>query len=415
MNTLDSDPSLTASPAPGTAQPRPAQGMSGIVRATAWFGAVAAVSVLGGLGLSAAQGVLPAQASKYEQMTAPGINLPLVKIPKGSFRMGHADDFYGSSGDEKPEHKVTFTRDFWMGATSITVGQFKYFVEATGYITEAEIGNAGIYVQKTQPKRKGLNWRNPGIANYNQTDNHPVLGISWDDAMQFCTWLTERERAAGRLPDGYVYRLPSEAQWEYVARAGRTADPGYWKELIETEEQLRKEGKPVPPLLANSREKAAKDSYKEGEPGPERESVYRANSGGVPNPVATKQPNAFGAYDMMGNGWNWVHDWYGRYSADEATDPQGPESANSRDVIRPHHSMRGAGWNEFGAHGMMSTNRWSTYGMTANQWVGFRIALTTVPPPTPGQAVPGAMAGNPAPGGGGGGAGPGAAKGKKKN
>ncbi len=389
MKYPDRDPSL---PPSNSARP-PVRGLAGVLRATAWFGAVAAVSLVGGLGLSAAdQKSMPAQ-TKHEEMVVPGIGLKLVKIPKGSFLMGHADDYYGSSGDEKPEHKVTFTRDFWMGATAITVGQFKHFVETTGYVTEAEIGNAGIYVQKSQPKHKGLNWRNPGIKGYQQTDNHPVLGLSWDDAMQFCTWLNDRERAAGRLPEGYVYRLPTEAQWEYVARAGRISDPGYWKELIETEEQLKKDGKAVAPFLANSREKAAKEGYKEGEYGPERESVYRANSGGVPNPVGTKQPNAFGVYDMMGNGWNWVHDWYGRYQAGEQFDPQGPESANSREVIRPHHSMRGASWTEFGAHGMMSTNRWSTYGMTANQWVTFRIALTTVPPPSPTAPVPGAMIG----------------------
>jgi sulfatase modifying factor 1 len=390
MKTLDCESSVTPSNFPRSR----VRGLAGVIRATAWFGAVAAVSVLGGLGASAAdQKSMPAQ-TKHEEMTVPGIGIKLVKIPKGSFQMGHKDDYYGSSGDEKPEHKVTFTKDFWMGATAITVGQFKHFVEATGYITEAEIGNAGIYVQKTQPKQKGLNWRNPGIKGYQQTDNHPVLGISWDDAMQFCAWLNEREAAAGRLPEGYVYRLPTEAQWEYVARAGRVSDPGYWKELIETEEQLKKEGKPVPPLMVNSREKAAKDGYKEGEYGPERESVYRANSGGVPNPVGTKQPNIFGVYDMMGNGWNWVYDWYGKYPAEEQFDPQGPESANSREIIRPHHSMRGASWNEFGAHGMMSTNRWSTYGMTANQWVTFRIALTTVPAPSPTAPVPGAMIGS---------------------
>jgi formylglycine-generating enzyme required for sulfatase activity len=142
--------------------------------------------------------------------------------------------------------------------------------------------------------------------------------------------------------------------------------------------------------------------YKEGEPGPEAYSVYRANSGGVPNPVGTKQPNAFGVYDMMGNGWNWVHDWYARYPAEDQVDPQGPLHPNAREIIKPHRSMRGGSWNESGAHGMMTTNRWSTWGMSANQWVTFRVALTTVPPLPPGAPLPGAFAdsGTGVPGGG---------------
>ena len=338
-----------------------------------------------GVGLHAAEPL----AKTPEQMTVPGINLTLVKIPKGSFRMGHTEDFIGSSRDEKPEHKVTFSRDFWMGATTVTVGQFRHFVEATGYITEAELGNKGIYTNKAQPRKKGLSWRAPGIANYRQTDQHPVFGISWDDAMQFCTWLTEREQTAGRLPEGYIYRLPTEAQWEYCARGNRVADPGYWKEIIELEDKMSAEdrAKQVDAYrqkgvtLAPARERAAKAGYQEGEPGPEEFSVMLANSGGVPNPVGTKKPNMFGLYDMIGNGWSWVYDWRGRYSAEDQVDPQGPASANSPEVILPHHEMRGATWNSTGAHGLMSTNRWDYHGNTANQWVTFRIALTTVPPP----------------------------------
>jgi formylglycine-generating enzyme required for sulfatase activity len=371
--------------------PASRKGIKDVLRFALGLGAVGTVALCGGL-LAAEQ-----TAMKHETMNVSGINITLVKIPKGSFIMGHAPDFVGSSGDEKPAHKVTFSQDFWMGATAITVGQWKYFVAATGYISDAELGNRGIFTSKTKPRQKGLSWRNPGIPNYTPQDNHPVLGLSWEDAMQFCEWLTNREQAAGRLPAGYVYRLPTEAQWEYVARDRKEYDPGYWQEIIETEDKMSKEEfsrmeARMGVKLAPARERAAKMGYKEGEPGPEVYSVYRANSGGVPNPVGTKQPNSFGVYDMMGNGWNWVYDWYGRYPAEDQVDPQGPLHPNAREIIKPHHEMRGGSWTEFGAHGMMTTNRWSTWGMVANQWVTFRIALTTVPPLPPGAPLPGAMA-----------------------
>jgi formylglycine-generating enzyme required for sulfatase activity len=207
--------------------------------------------------------------------------------------------------------------------------------------------------------------------------------------MQFCAWLTERERSAGRLPEGYVYRLPTEAQWEYAARGNRLADPGYWEDIIATEEKLSREERErffesyrrKGVNLAPARERAARAGYRGDEPGPEQFSVFGANSGGVPNPVGTKRPNDFGLYDMIGNGWSWVYDWYGRYPAAEQIDPQGPASANAPEIILPHRGMRGATWNSTGAHGLMSTNRWDYHGNTANQWAGFRIALTTIPSP----------------------------------
>lgn len=256
----------------------------------------------------------------------------MVKVPRGTFLLGHAEGYPGSSRDEKPETRVIFTQDFWLGATEVSVGQWRHFVTTTGYVTEAEIGNAGIYFKKTETKRPGFNWRNPG---FEQSDRHPVVGVSWNDARQFCTWLTEREGAAGRLPAGYAYALPTEAQWEYACRAGSIDDPV----------------------------DAGAFAW------------YAPNSGGVPHPVGTKRPNAWGLHDMQGNVWEWVHDWYGRYPGGSVTDPEGPASANDPSVIRPHREMRGGGARDPGGHGIMSTNRWSTWGITQSNWVGFRVAL----------------------------------------
>lgn len=277
-----------------------------------------------------------ASTDAAEPKSIPGLDLVLVKVARGTFMLGHAEGYPGSSRDEKPETRVTFTQDFWLGATEVSVGQWRHFITATGYVTEAETGNAGIYFKKSEEKRPGFNWRNPGFA---QTEKHPVVGISWNDARQFCTWLTERESAAGRLPAGYVYNLPTEAQWEYACRAGSTDDPENADEVA----------------------------------------WYAPNSGGVPHPVGTKRPNAWGLYDLQGNVWEWVHDWYGRYPGGSVTDPQGPPTANDPEIIRPHREMRGGGARDPGGHGIMSTNRWSTWGITQSNWVGFRVSLRAVP------------------------------------
>jgi len=288
--------------------------------------------------------VLPAAepGAKPEQMTIAGLGIVMVKVPAGTFRMGNPEA--RGSNDEGPAHQVTLTKDFWMGATTITVGQWRHFVETTGYVTEAEFNHTGIFVKRDDPgPQRYLSWRQPGIPNYTQTDQHPVVGISWRDGQQFLTWLNEREGAHGRLPAGYVYRLPTEAQWEYAARAGTTGD-------LED---------------------------------PDGHAWYVANSGGVPHPVGSKKPNAFGLHDMLGNVWNWVHDWYGRYPSEAVIDPEGPATQASPEIIRPLRQMRGGTWNDPTGHGLSPANRWATWGVFASNWVGFRIALAPPPPPIP--------------------------------
>jgi formylglycine-generating enzyme required for sulfatase activity len=314
---------IHAAPAPSLTGTR----FTGVIRVAVALFAVAAVS----LSLDAA-----------EQSTVPGLNIVMVKVARGTFTLGHADGYAGSSPDEKPATKVTFTKDFWLGATEIAVAQWRHFV---GYISAAEKTGNGIWVSTTannvekREKIPGLSWRSPGFA---IADNHPVVGVSWEDAQQFCRWLTEREGTAGRVPAGYVYRIPTEAQWEYAARAGSTDDP------------------------ANAGDVA----------------WYRENSGGMLHPVGTKKPNPWGLYDMQGSVWEWVHDWYGRYPGGEVSDFEGPSSVNDRSVLKPHREKRGGWINDGGGHGIMTTNRWSTWGQDECNWVGFRVALSTVAPPS---------------------------------
>jgi formylglycine-generating enzyme required for sulfatase activity len=158
-----------------------------------------------------------------------------------------------------------------------------------------------------------------------------VEQVSWDDAMAFCAKLTEREKAAGRLPTGYAYTLPTEAQREYACRAG-TEGP-----------------------FAGDLDAMA---------------WYGPNSGGTTHPVGLKQPNAWGLYDMEGNGWEWCRDWYAPYPGGEVTNPAGPPSGSGR-------VFRGGSWN-YDAANCRSAIRNSSGPAYRHDDVGFRLALSAV-------------------------------------
>jgi formylglycine-generating enzyme required for sulfatase activity len=199
--------------------------------------------------LTLAAGVLPAQRPE------------LVRIPAGSFVMGCDPSLRCS--EALPKKRVEFVQPFWMSRTETTVKQFAAFVKATGYKTDAE------------KEGDARTWLSPG---FRVEKNQPAVFMTMNDAQSYCAW-------AGA-------RLPTEAEWEYAARAGSTMHH-YWGEEID-----------------------------------DRYLWYRANSGGRPGPVARKRPNAWGLHDVEGNVWEWVSG-------------EGPHTG----VTLPGHgSIRGAGW-----------------------------------------------------------------------
>src|SRR5262249_5278878 len=117
--------------------------------------------------------------------------------------------------DEHPQHEVRITRPFYLGVTEVTRGQFRLFVDEEGYRTEAEKDGKGGYgwneEKKTFEQNPRYTWQSPG---FEQTDEHPVVNVSWNDAQAFVGWLSRKE--------GETYRLPTEAEWEYACRAGTT-------------------------------------------------------------------------------------------------------------------------------------------------------------------------------------------------
>ncbi len=201
--------------------------------------------------------------------TVPELGLELVYVAPGSFQMGSE----GGLSDENPVHAVSISRGFWLGKYEVTQAEY-----------EAVVGT------------------NP--SNFKGARN-PVEQVSWNEATAFCTKLTTRERASGRLPSGYEYRLPTEAEWEYAARGG-AASKGYTY--------------------------AGSDNVDEV-------AWYGSKSGNATHPVGKLKPNELGLYDMSGNVWEWCLDWYdsGYYGRSPNVDPANTQAATYR-------VFRGGSW-----------------------------------------------------------------------
>ena len=266
------------------------------------------------------------------------IGMKLELVPAGEFLIGSPNDDADAQISEQPQHRVRITRAFYLGALEVTRGQFRQFVDDAGYQTEAEKDGKGIWVfnkETRKPERNPLyNWRNPG---FEQTDEHPVVDVSLNDAQAFVAWLSRKE--------GEEYRLPTEAEWEYACRAGTTTkyfcgdDP----EGLAVVGNVR-DGTKNPGMWQGI---AVQDGY-----------VYTA-------PVGRFQANAFGLYDMHGNVWEWCSNC-GSYMRLPVDDPTGR-------VAPPFDAMnRGGSWHSFPRADRSAFRR--AYGCdNADAELGFRV------------------------------------------
>jgi formylglycine-generating enzyme required for sulfatase activity len=242
----------------------------------------------------------------------PGLSATFAKISAGTFQMGSSGSETNRSDDEVL-HSVTISHDFEMEVTDVT--QLQWFL-VMGY-------NPSYF--------KSQNYCQSDYININGTDlcpNNPVEQVSWDDTQSFIAKLNQGN-------DGYTYRLPTEAEWEYAARAG-TQTAYYF-------------GDDPAQLDANG--------------------WYTNNSGSQTHAVGGKTANAFGLYDMAGNVWEWAQDYYGPYSNSRVTDPTGASSGSTRVV-------RGGGWYGYGAQDCRSAVR-GYVGAGGRRYVlGFRLVRT---------------------------------------
>ncbi|MBI4658134.1 MAG: formylglycine-generating enzyme family protein [Verrucomicrobia bacterium] len=205
-------------------------------------------------------------------------------------------------------HPVTLSRDFWLGKYEVTQRQFE---EVMG--------------------------KNP--SHFKDDPNGPVEKVSYFDAVAYCSVLTKLERESGRLPVGYEYRLPTEAEWEYACRAGTTNFFSFGD------------------TVTNANQYA----------------WTWENSEDRPHPVGQKLPNPWGLHDIHGNVWEWCLDWFGNFPEGPVQDPSGPPAGKLK-------VFRGGGWNNE-IKFARSANRFMMAPSNGIYFVGFRVALGHTSPP----------------------------------
>ncbi|MBI3852490.1 MAG: formylglycine-generating enzyme family protein [Verrucomicrobia bacterium] len=266
-------------------------------------------------------------ASSTEQRFYRAVSVPapadtnLVFIQPGTFTMGSPTNEAERVSDEV-QHLVTISRGFWMGKYLVTQGDYlslmatnpSYFTSANGYSDDL---------------------------------TRPVETVSWLDATNYCTLRTQQERAGGLIPTNYAYRLPTESEWEYAARAGTTTAFYLGSGLYSGQANL--------------------DGQYE----------YEASVGTIDipggiylqqtTPVGSYAANGWGLYDMIGNVWEWCQDWRGAYPAGTAADPQGPAAGVNRVV-------RGGAWYNR-ARFCRSAYRGADAPGSGDNYNGFRVVL----------------------------------------
>ena len=245
-------------------------------------------------------------AAFFRLAMGPKLTDRFVWIPPGTFTMGSPPTEVDRFDSEGPQTAVTISRGFWMGKYEVTQGEYES-------------------VRGTNPS-----W-------FTGDPNRPVEQVSWQDATAYCDALTQQERAAGRIPRGYDYRLPTEAEWEYACRAGTSTRFSYGDDHGYTN-------------LINY-------------------GWWDGNNGGTTHPVGQKLPNPWGLHEMHGNVWEWCQDWWSEsLPGGIAVDPQGPATG-------PGRMGRGGGW-DYNAKLCRSAFR-AHFGGPGSWFVdvGFRIVL----------------------------------------
>jgi len=298
---------------------------------------------------------------KADHWTVLDFGMEMRRIPEGTFTMGSPESEPNRRSDET-QRQVTISKPFYIGVHMVRQGDYYEVMMPDKLLMPGDFDhNSWLY--KRGPLHYGAAWawrwhirgiiHGAGATTHEPlTLSYPMTPVSWYDASRFCMYLTEREREAGRLPEGYVYRLPTEAEWEYAARAGTTTPYSFDFDFSEDGDDLF-------------------GQY-----------VARTSEGGHTfGPMDTesnRKPNPWGLKDMHGNVYEWCLDWYGPYGDDAQRDPVGirgnkalaervarggglPDRDGKEDIL--HGLLRSASRYSFPAHADYQIN------------LGFRVVL----------------------------------------
>ncbi len=327
-------------------------------------------------------GLAAEDAAKLKQLqaadwTVPGLELKLKLIPAGEFVMGSPTNEMCRRSDEA-QHTVKISKPLYMGVCEVTQRDFYKLMMPPGYDYDA-------WQFKRGPLADGAAfcWRYPtgktlifkdSAAGGPLTDLNPMECVTWERAMKFCDTLTQIEGTAGRLPNGYVYRLPTEAEWEYACRAGTKGPYNVQADYTN---------------ISEIRTFAWVDDFS-------------FTSFGT-RVVGGRKPNAWGLRDMHGNVYEWCLDWYAPYANGTVADPKGPEQGKEK-VVRggcfagiekiqgpPDKAQLEKSLHPF----MRSASRYSVPpGLGYLAIVGFRVALAPKVTLPTAPVVPAASAGS---------------------
>ncbi|WP_457418763.1 formylglycine-generating enzyme family protein [Roseateles sp. P5_E7] len=301
------------------------------------------------------------------------LGISFVRLPAGEFRMGSDESVAALSAaypaldpsrferltDEAPVHVVRITRPFEMSQHEVTVGQFRAFLQRSGHVPESIADGTGgygynpAYDPATSPRndafegrRAVYSWQNPGFP---QGDDHPVVNVTWHDAVAMARWLSAQE--------GRRYRLPTEAEWEYACRAGQQ---GRYQHGNDPEGLVR---------VGNTFDADTAALWPQW-----RDRALAGHDGHTfTAPVGSYAPNAFGLFDMHGNAWEWTADWYGEdyYAQSPAADPTGPAAGDTK--VR-----RGGSWHSWSLYSRCTYRNWNT-PETRYTLVGIRLVREAAP------------------------------------
>ena len=252
--------------------------------------------------------------------TVASIGMDMVFCPPGTFTMGSPSNETGRGTDET-QHQVTLTNGFYLGKYEVTQAQYETVMTGNSEGLNAKTGS----------------WQN--------NPNHPVNSVSWNDVQVFLSRLNDMEQTAGRLPTGWKYVLPTEAQWEYACRAGTTTAYSWGNDINSTRANYNWDG------------------------GPNDGNDFKQT-----RDVGLYAANPWGFFDMQGNVWEWVHDWKAGYPGGSQTNPEGPVSGSTR-------VHRGGSWYT-GGSALRSAKRSNNTPGLRDYRLGFRVGFQAVQPDT---------------------------------